>query len=56
MVIELVDILQAALIDRLTADHDTEPAANILAGNIALPAGYPEWVSAAVVQLSLQTR
>ncbi|MHA6642606.1 hypothetical protein [Mesorhizobium sp. A623] len=29
MVIELVDILQAALIDRLTVDHDTETATNI---------------------------
>lgn len=55
MVIELVDILQVDLIDRLTVDYDTETAANILAGHIALPAGYPEWVSAAVAQLLLQT-
>lgn len=52
MAFELVDILRAALIDRLTVDHGTEAATRILDGHLKLPAGYPDWVTAAMTKLT----
>lgn len=52
LVVDLLDMLRAAVLDRLMIDNDAEFAAMILSGQSALPSGYPDWMAAAVTQIS----